>query len=372
MQLKPFLLDQWLNHYKFADAPPQFDIASSTGPDWTLRELLALSDADEHERLFDTDLVYCDASGTLALREEIAKMQGVDPSHIQVVTGASEALLILFFLAARPNANAILPFPGYPPIVEMPQSLGIESRYYHLRRENDFRIDTDEIKKLADHNTALIIVNSPHNPTGATLSDEEMESLHDFAAERRIQFIVDEVYHPIYHAKETRSAARLSYATVLGDFSKAFCLSGLRVGWMVERDSHLMEQYCDARSYFTISNTGIGEALAALAVRKRDTIFNQVREVTKPNLAVLDQFFEEFGEVVGWVRPQGGMTAFPWLRSDSDSRAFCKTMAERGVLLAPGDCFGMSAHFRMGFGTCGKDFPLAIERLADSIRNHLD
>lgn len=372
MRLKPFLLDQWLNYYSFADPPPQFDLASSTGPVWTLRELLALGNEDEQERLLDTSLVYTNGSGSKALREAIAEMQGVDTAHVQVVTGASEALLILFFLAAQSGANAILPFPGYPPIVEMPSALGIESRYYHLRRENDYRIDTDEIKKLADHNTALILVNSPHNPTGATLSDEELESLHDFAAERHIQFIVDEVYHPIYHASETQSAARLPHATVLGDFSKALCLSGLRTGWMVERDSHRMEQYLDARSYFTISNASVSEKLGTIAVRHRDKIFGQAREVTTANLELLDRFFERFSDSLGWVRPRGGMTAFPWLRSDADSRAFCTAMAERGVLLAPGDCFGMPAHFRFGFGASGRKFPQALERFADLISNYLD
>lgn len=372
MHLKPFLLDQWLNHYKFADPPVEFDLASSTGPVWTLRQLLALGNRDEPENLLDMDLVYSDASGSRALRESLAEMQGVDPSHIHVVTGASEALLILFFLASRAGANAILPSPGYPPIVELPPSLGIEARYYHLRRENNFRIDTDEIKRLADDNTALILVNSPHNPTGATLSDEELQSLHDFAAERGIQFVVDEVYHPIYHERETQSAARLPQATVLGDFSKALCLSGLRTGWMVERDPHRIEQYLNARSYFTVSNSPTNELLATIAVRHRDTIFNRVRETTNVSLALLDQFFEEFKNVLGWVRPQGGMTAFPWLKSDADSRVFCRAMAERGVLLAPGDCFGMPAHFRFGFGASGKQFPQALERLADSIKNYLD
>jgi aspartate/methionine/tyrosine aminotransferase len=372
MNLKPFLLDQWLNHYKFADPPVEFDLASSTGPVWTLRQMLALGSEGEHENFLDTTLVYSDASGSKALRQSLAEMQGVEPSHIQVVTGASEALWILFFLAAQSKANAILPFPGYPPIVEMPPSLGIEARYYHLRRENDYRIDIDEIKKLTDDNTTLILVNSPHNPTGATLSDEELESLHDFAAERGIQFIVDEVYHPIYHTNETRSAARLPKATVLGDFSKAFCLSGLRTGWIVERDPHRMEQYLDARSYFTISNAPASELLATIAVQNRETIFNQVRDVTRASLVLLDKFFDEFKDVLGWIRPQGGMTAFPWLKSDTDSRVFCRTMAERGVLLAPGDCFGMPAHFRFGFGASGTQFPQALERFADSIKNYLD
>ena len=109
-------------------------------------------------------------------------MQGVNVESVQVVTGASEALLILMWLAAEPGANVVLPHPGYPPFSALPESLRIETRFYAVQKENDFRIDIEEIKKLADENTKLILVNSPHNPTGATMSDAEFDSLHKFTS----------------------------------------------------------------------------------------------------------------------------------------------------------------------------------------------
>ena len=118
---------------------------------------------------------------------------------MQVVTGAAEALLILLFLAAEPGANVVLPNPGFPANAALAESLGIAIRYYTLRAENQFRVELDEIRQLVDRDTRLLLVNSPHNPTGAVLSDEEMQSLHDFCAERGIQFVSDQVYHPIYH-----------------------------------------------------------------------------------------------------------------------------------------------------------------------------
>lgn len=369
MKLAPFLLDQWLDHYHFTNPPIEYDLASSTGPQWTARELIGLVDDDERERLFDTKLVYCNGSGGEALREAIAAMQGVEADQVQIVTGASEALLILFFLAAEPRANVVLPFPCFPPTVELPRAFGLEVRLYHLRREDGFKIDLDEIRELADDNTKLILVNSPHNPTGATLTDDEMRSLHDYAVERGIRFVSDEVYHPVYHGRETSSAARLPHSTVLGDFSKAFCLSGLRTGWIIERDPQLLEQYLRARQYFTISNPALGEALAGVAVRFRETIYSRARAVASANLKLLDQFFAEHSDILGWVRPRGGMTAFPWLKTDPDARGFCRALAGSGILLAPGDCFDMPSHFRLGFGATGDRFPQALERFADFIKD---
>ena len=370
MQLAPFLLDHWLNHYHFGGAVIEHDIASSTGPNWTLRQLLALEDENDRQALLDAKLVYVDGAGTRALREAIAEMQKVSPDEVIITTGAAEALLILFFLAAQPGANAILPMPCFPPTAELPRAFGIESRFYHLRRDNEFKLDLDEIKNLADSRTELLIVNSPHNPTGATLGDDELQSLGKFAAEQGIQFVVDEVYHPIYHETETQSAAGLPHAIVLGDFSKALCLSGLRVGWMIEHDRKRVEKYINARTYFTVSSATLSEELAVIAVRRREKIFERTRRVATGNLSLLEKFFSEQSEVLGWVRPRGGMTVFPWLKSGASARPFCEALAERGVLVSPGDCFGAAEHFRIGFGASEMGFAQALETVADSIKQY--
>jgi aspartate/methionine/tyrosine aminotransferase len=373
MQLTPFLLDQWLEQKFTAQPPIEFDLGSSTGPNWTLRELLKLAGENAIERLLDTRLVYTSAAGTAELRSAIAGLQGVDPSHVQVVTGSAEALWLLFFDAAEAGANVVLPNPGFPTNRALAETFGIEIRQYTLRAENAFRMDPDEVRRLVDGQTRLVLVNSPHNPTGAVLSDTEMESLHDFCAERGVQFVSDEVYHPIYHdtnhSPEMRSAARLPHATVLGDFSKALCLSGLRVGWMIERDPERRARYTNARSYFTVSNTALSERLAVLALEHRDAIYGRARRIAQANLSLLDQFFSEFGDVLRWVRPSGGMTAFPWLANGGDGREFCQRLVSQGVMLAPGDCFGMPAHFRLGFAASGESFPRGIARLAQILRH---
>src|SRR6185295_7482745 len=98
MQIPEFMLDQWLNEYHFSPQPPQFDLASSTGPHWTLGDLLGLLGEADRTQLFETELVYSAASGSERLRQSVAEMQGVSAKQVQIVTGASEALLILFVI----------------------------------------------------------------------------------------------------------------------------------------------------------------------------------------------------------------------------------------------------------------------------------
>jgi aspartate/methionine/tyrosine aminotransferase len=299
------------------------------------------------------------------LRTAIAALEGVDPDAVQVVTGASEALLILFYLAAEPGANVVLPNPGFPANTALAKSLGIAVRYYALRAEDRFCVNSDEVRRLVDRDTRLVLVNSPHNPTGAVLNDQEMESLHDFCYERGVQFVSDQVYHPIYHGQAMRTAARLPHATVISDFSKALCLSGLRIGWIVDHDSQRRERCLNARNYFTITANVFGERLATLALQHSGKIYGRARQVAQQNLALLDQLFTRYADRLSWTRPSGGMTAFPRLANGADTRDFCRRLAQRGVLIVPGDCFGQPSHFRLGFAASGERFRLAIERFAD-------
>ena len=176
---------------------------------------------------------------------------------------------------------------------------------------------------------------------------------------------MDEVYHPIYRCGPRRSAGEYTRATILGDFSKAFSLAGLRVGWALERDSEHREKLWNARAHFTISNSPVGEFLAEVAVRNRERIFERARYVSAKNLALLDAMFREHEDAVAWVRPMGGFTGFPSLRDREDSRPFCEAASQRGVLLVPGDCFGVPAHFRVGFGACADEFDRAVEILGE-------
>jgi aspartate/methionine/tyrosine aminotransferase len=365
MQLKPFLLDMWLDTYEH---DIEFNLAASEGPSWTLNEILNLAGDEERRRFLNHKVVYSHPAGAEGLRAAIADMQGVNIDTVQVVTGASEALLILMWLAAEPGANVILPRPGYATFSALPESLHLETRYYSIRKEKNFVIDIEEIKKLADQNTKLVMVNSPHHPTGTTISDAELDSLHEFTSSRGIQLISDEVYHPIYHGRATKSAARLPHATVIHDFSKAFPLSGIRTGWMIEHDPKRREQYWNARAYFSGTNNTAGEMLAEIAMRHRDVVLGRTQKAATQNLRQLDAFMAGHRETLGWIAPRGGMTAFPWLLSGGNSRAFCRAAAERGILLAPGDCFDVPSHFRLGFAAVTDKFPNALDRLGEFVK----
>jgi aspartate/methionine/tyrosine aminotransferase len=366
MKLVPFVLEEWLGKYRDSVA---HHLGMSTGPKWTMAELRALMSVTERDAFDAAELTYCPTNGREPLRAALASMYGARAEELLVFNGGAEALLALFFVASEPNANVVVPTPSFAPFVALPEALGLETRRYPLRQESGFAVDVDAIVRLVDERTTLILVNTPHNPSGALLDEAAVSALDELANRRGIQLVVDEVYHPIYHGTKARSTGEYSRATVLGDFSKSFSLPGLRIGWLLERDAERRRALERAHSYFTVSTSMPSELLAEVAVRNRETIFDRTRTVAGENLALLDSWVAEHRDRVEWLRPRGSMTAFPRLRGVADARPFCVAAAERGVLVVPGDCFGAPAHFRIGFGTAMPRYGEALATLGDVLES---
>ena len=363
MKVPPFKLDAWLAAHEFATPPIRYNLASSTGPLWTLGELMALG-GGRVESLADLKLSYAPPEGGKLLRERIAALHGVDPDHVQVMTGASEALIALTCHFAEPGASIVLPRPVYPALPVLARAGGLQVREDALRPQYGFAQTAEGVLAAVDATTRMVFVNTPHNPAGSIMPASEQRKLAERLAARGIPLIVDEVYHPLYHGEKVASAAQLPNTIVLGDFAKALSIPGLRIGWVVDPDAARRHALLDLRSYFTISCSPLSEAIGAHVLAHATQVFDRLQAVSGANLALLGKFMHEHRDALGWTPPAGGTTCFPWLRDGRDARPLCELLAKDGVLLAPGDCFDMPAHFRIGVGalTSGYDDALDIFR----------
>ena len=359
MKLPRFKLDLWLAAHEFATPPIRYNLASSTGPLWTLGEIGALGGGNVR-KLDELRLSYAPPEGSKLLRERIAALHGVDVESVLIMTGASEALIALTCLFAEPGASLVVPRPAYPAVPVLARAWGLQVREYDLDRERGFAQTADSVLAAVDASTRAVFVNTPHNPTGAVMTTAEQRKLAETLAARGIPLIVDEVYHPLYFGEATASASALPNTIVLGDFAKALSLPGLRVGWLIDRDARRREALLDMRSYFTISCSPLTEAIAAHAIANQAAIIGRLQEVARANLALLTRFMDEHRSVLDWALPAGGTTCFPWLRDGRDSRPLSEALAKAGVLVAPGDCFDMPAHFRMGFGALREGYADAL------------
>jgi aspartate/methionine/tyrosine aminotransferase len=362
MDLPPFLLNQWLESHLGANHA----LAGSTGPRWTAGDILALGERPPD--LGAVALDYGSPEGEANLREEIARYQAVDPDWVVVTNGASEAVLLVLLALASTGGNVVLPFPGYPAFAGAGAAMRLPPRLYRLDRERGFGLDADAVAGEADDETVLVVANSPHNPTGAIVPHGECAALADALGEKGTPLLVDEVYHPIYFGEPNPSAATLENVIVVGDMSKALALPGMRIGWVIDRDAARRERMINARSHLTVSSSPILEALALHALRNRDAILQRTRSIAAANLASLTGFMDEMRDVLEWVPPRGGLQAFPWFRDGRDSRPFCDRLAEKGVALMPGDCFGMPDHARIGFGSQAGGIDAALDIVGRELR----
>jgi aspartate/methionine/tyrosine aminotransferase len=251
----------------------------------------------------------------------------------------------------------------------MARAWGLNVSTYALDRTNGFKQSAERVLAAVGESTRLVLVNTPHNPTGSVMPQVEIARLAANLEHRLIPLVVDEVYHPLYHgAAPSPSAAKLPNTIVVGDLSKALSLPGLRIGWVIDRDARRRERLIDLRSYFTISGSPLTEAIAAHALANRDEILGRARAVAAANLVALTDFMNAHADTFGWVPPAGGTTVFPWLRDGSDAKELCVALASAGVLFAPGYTFDAPEHFRLGFGAQSEGFAQALNIVSDTLR----
>ena len=191
--------------------------------------------------LDSTRIDYTAALGTPSLRQRIARHYresygfAVDSSRIVVTTGSSAAFILAFMAMFEPGDRVAVTVPGYPPYRHILTALGCEPVLIETSSETRHALTGEAL--LAAHRKAPlkgVLVASPANPTGTMMSREALSGLISAAESAGIRFISDEIYHGLDYAFPAVTAAELSAdALVINSFSKYFCMTGWRVGWMV-------------------------------------------------------------------------------------------------------------------------------------------
>jgi aspartate/methionine/tyrosine aminotransferase len=189
-------------------------------------------------------LRYTESLGIPSLRARIARHYQarygvvVDPARIIVTTGSSAGFILAFLTLLEPGDRVAIAVPGYPPYRHILKALGCEAVLIETTAATRFAITPATL--IAAHRRAPlkgVLVASPANPTGTMMSAQALRDLQEAAEREGIRFISDEIYHGLDYAFAADTAARLSEnAIVINSFSKYFCMTGWRVGWMLVPD----------------------------------------------------------------------------------------------------------------------------------------
>jgi aspartate/methionine/tyrosine aminotransferase len=186
-------------------------------------------------------LRYTESLGIATLRARIARHYeesygvAVDPARVVVTTGSSAAFILAFLALFEPGDRVAVALPGYPPYRHILSALGCEPVGIETTQATRWVI-TPEMLMAAHRRAPLkgVLVASPANPTGTMMPAQALGALVAAAESEGIRFISDEIYHGLDYAFPAETAARLSdNCVIINSFSKYFCMTGWRIGWMV-------------------------------------------------------------------------------------------------------------------------------------------
>ena len=289
---------------------------------------------------------YTSALGISSLRERIARHYrdtygcAVDLGRIVVTTGSSGAFILAFLAMFEPGDRVAVTVPGYPPYRHILTALGCEPVLIETSSETRHAL-TGEALLAAHRKTPLkgVLVGSPANPTGTMMSREALTSLMAAAESAGIRFISDEIYHGLEYSFPAVTAAALSdTALVINSFSKYFCMTGWRVGWMVVPEP-LVRSIERLQQNLAISVPALSQVAAEAAFDGRDDM-EAVKHGYEVNRRILMEGlpragFDQFLPVDGAFYLYAEVSRFC-----SDSFDFARRMLEEaGVAATPGADF---------------------------------
>src|ERR1051325_1827539 len=326
---------------------------------------------------------YGPSAGLLELRQVIAQHVGetrrvnVTPDEVVVVPGGKPIIFFSILALAEDGDEIIYPNPGFPIYESMINYAGAKAVPIRLREELDFRLDVDELAGLINDRTKLVIVNSPHNPTGGVLEKKDIEAIARAIGDRDIMVLSDEIYSQLIFEGEHHSIMSLDgmkERTILLDgFSKTYAMTGWRMGYGVMRvdlATHISRLMTNSNSC-TASFTQVAgvEALSGpqTSVDAMRAEFNKRRDVMVSGLNKIKGFSCQLPHGAFYVFPNITETGWP------SKKLADALLDDAGVAALSGTAFGQfgEGYLRFSIANSIENIEKALERVDAWTRKNL-
>jgi aspartate/methionine/tyrosine aminotransferase len=336
----------------------EFNLSESGVWPLSLGELLP--DADKRAALEGERLRYPHSTGGERLRRNIAKFYGFsDGNMVTVTNGGSEAnYMTLWGLVSKKDRVAFM-IPNYLQGMGVGNAYGkVDSYRLVMERAGDgtfhWRLDVDSLKKAVRHNTRVIVVTNPNNPTGAVLTEAEMDAIIAQADRVGAWIMADEIYRgaEVDGPLTPTFAGRYDKVVITGGLSKAFGLPGLRTGWIVAPPK-LIRHLCQYHDYLTLTPSFLSDYLADVVMQpaRRDQVLERTRGIIRQNLPAAEKWIASHGDIFDYARPQAGaILTLRYRLPIASETLFNLIRREQSVLITPGAHFGIGKYLRIGFG----------------------
>ncbi len=366
MDMSKFLVDAY-----FTEHEPQarYMMGSSDPESLSLKE--AVPDLSQYS---DEHLGYALGNGWLPLRKKLAGLyKTVDPDQIIVMNGGEETIYVTMRALLKPGDELLVQMPSYQSLTVIAKEIGCPINEYRPSFEHGWRFDPDGLEEKLTPKTRGLILNYPHNPTGACLTYGEMETIARICREHDLYLISDEAYRFL---RIDESCTDASFADlydrsiVLESFSKTFAAPGLRLGWITVKDPELKNKLLAYR-HFTSTCTNLPcQWIAGELLNKQVEIIARNNAIVKKNAALLKLFIERHSDLLSYVPPKGATMAYVRLRNGISASAFCqKLLNETGILIIPSSVLEDSDEY-LRVGLCRESFPECLQILNKYLMDH--
>lgn len=308
---------------------------------------------------------YTSNYGLLELREAIAESLAtdngvsIDPLRQIIVTvGANEAILLAMLATLNPGDEILVPDPMWLHYFYCVQLAGARVVSVPLRAEDDWKLDPAEVERRITPRTRMIVLNSPHNPTGAVYPRATFDAIADIVERHDLLLLSDEIYQRlrydgVAHFSPASMAQIASRVITVDGFSKTYAMTGWRLGYVVA-SPELIDSMIRVHQYTTVCATSFAQAGAVAALRgPQESVQAMVEEFEQRRKLVVNAFADQPGAL---VTPQGAFYAFPKVPEGTSSDQWARRLLQQGgVAVVPGDAFGESGagYVRLSYA-CGR------------------
>jgi aspartate aminotransferase len=325
---------------------------------------------------------YTPASGIFEAREAVAAFVSrtlkteVDPLEVVLVPGSKNVLLFTLLACVEPGDEVILPDPGYPAYASQVNFIGAVAKPVTLREETGFRMDLDELASLVTPKTRMLIINTPQNPTGGVLTEEDVNFVSDLAHKHDLLVVSDEIYSQLvygFHHVSPLSHPDMRERTVLMDgLSKSYAMTGWRLGYAVAPKALAakLDQLMINSSSCAAGFTQMAAIEALSAPESEHAVARMVKVFEHRRNLVVDGLNEIPG--MRCARPQGSFYVFPNIEGTGfdEHELADRLLAEAGVAVLPGTAFGHAGKgfIRLAYTQSEDELKLGLDRIGQFIR----
>ena len=286
--------------------------------------------------------------------DRLCSLYGYDRSSVMTTIGGSEAIFLLSLYAKFNEAEVFTGLPEYEPIFTVPRNLGVRTHTAPFAEvEEQFR----------DHNsTKAFFFSNPNNPLGKLHSSNYLNSVHDHLKQDDFMY-ADEAFLEFTFREKPESFFRDSQRIIVnGSLTKFYGFSGLRVGW-IAASHEVIGKLRMIRNSTGIINPEYPLWIAGQSLDNRSLFMERGRRILGKNLPALKKFVES-NDSLSWEAPESASYAFIHYDFNIGSEDFCRqAMQNSGILLGPGDYFGVPASFRLCFTQEPEEFANSLEAL---------